>query len=55
VLRLIVDALEYMKSMRKVAKEEVKQFISLVDKDGDGSISKEELFLIFQKVIKSEL
>jgi hypothetical protein len=40
VLNLISDALDYMKNFRKVSKEEVRQFVGSVDKDGDGNISK---------------
>ncbi len=40
VLNLITDALQYMKSIKKVTHEEVKQFIAIVDTDGDGNIAK---------------
>ena len=40
VLILISDALEYMKINRAVTQEEVKQFVGVVDKNGDGNITK---------------
>jgi Ca2+-binding EF-hand superfamily protein len=40
-----------MKANRKVSQAEVQQFVTAVDKSGDGKIQKPELFEIFKKVL----
>jgi Ca2+-binding EF-hand superfamily protein len=51
VFNLINDALAHMKANRKVTQAEVQQFVTAVDKSGDGKIQKPELFEIFKKVL----
>jgi len=51
VTNLINDALKHMKANRQVSKTEVEQFVTAVDKSGDGKIQKAELFEIFKKVL----
>ncbi len=51
VFNLINDALNHMKSNRKVTQGEVQQFVNAVDKSGDGKIQKTELYEIFRKVL----
>jgi Ca2+-binding EF-hand superfamily protein len=51
VFNLINDALTHMKSNRKVTQGEVQQFVTAVDKSGDGKIQKTELYEIFRKVL----
>jgi Ca2+-binding EF-hand superfamily protein len=51
VFNLINDALAHLKANRKVTQAEVQQFVTAVDKSGDGKIQKPELFEIFKKVL----
>jgi Ca2+-binding EF-hand superfamily protein len=51
VTNLINDALKHMKANRQVSNAEINQFVSAVDKSGDGKIQKPELFEIFKKVL----
>jgi Ca2+-binding EF-hand superfamily protein len=51
VSNLINDALKHMKANRQVSSAEINQFVSAVDKSGDGKIQKPELFEIFKKVL----
>lgn len=44
VKNLINDALKHMGQPRQVTDNEVKQFVSAVDKNSDGKIAKTELF-----------
>lgn len=53
VITLVNDAMKHMKQNKEVTEQDVKQFLTLVDKDGNGSISKDELFEIFKQVIQT--
>ncbi len=52
VFALINDAFKSLGRNRTVSKAEVDQFISSIDKNGDGRIAKPELFEILKKLIK---
>ena len=49
VCDFINDALNHMKSNRKVTQAQVNQLIPSVDKSGDGRLHKPEIFQIFKK------
>ena len=51
VYNLINDALNHMKANRQVNQAEVSQFVSAVDKSGDGKIQKTELYEIFKRLL----
>ena len=40
-----------MGTSRSVTEEDVKKFLGAVDQNSDGKINKQELFLIFKKII----
>ena len=48
---LINDAFKSLGRNRDVKSEEVTQFVKAIDKNGDGKISKNELFEILKKII----
>lgn len=43
-----------MNQGRQVSQQEVNQFIAAVDINGDGKVTKTELFEIFKRVISSK-
>jgi Ca2+-binding EF-hand superfamily protein len=48
---LINDAFKSLGRNREVKSDEVNQFVKAIDKNGDGKISKAELFEILKKLI----
>lgn len=48
---LISDALKHMGEATPVGTAEINKFIKAVDSNGDGKISKSELFDIFRQII----
>lgn len=48
---LINDAFKSLGRNRQVKSDEVNQFVKAIDKNGDGKISKSELFEILKKLI----
>jgi Ca2+-binding EF-hand superfamily protein len=48
---LINDAFKSLGRNREVKNDEVGQFVKAIDKNGDGKISKSELFEILKKLI----
>ena len=48
---LINDAFKSLGRTREVKNDEVGQFVKAIDKNGDGKISKSELFEILKKLI----
>ena len=50
---LINDAFKSLGRNREVTQQEVKQFITAIDKNGDGKIAKPELFEILKQLINS--
>ena len=53
IFQLINDAFKSLGRNREVSVQEVNQFISAIDKNGDGKIAKPELFEILKKLINS--
>lgn len=53
IFNLINDAFKSLGRNREVSQQEVKQFISAIDKNGDGKIAKPELFEILKQLINS--
>lgn len=53
VFNLINDAFKSLGRNRDVSQQEVNQFISTIDKDGDHKIAKPELFEILKNLINS--
>lgn len=51
VFSLISDAFKSLGRGKDVSPQEVNQFVSAIDKNGDGKISKPELFEILKKLI----
>jgi Ca2+-binding EF-hand superfamily protein len=51
IFSLINDAFKSLGRNRDVKNEEVTQFVKAIDKNGDGKISKPELFEILKKLI----
>lgn len=51
IFLLINDAFKSLGRNRDVKSEEVTQFVKAIDKNGDGKISKNELFEILKKLI----
>lgn len=51
IFLLINDAFKSLGRNRDVKSEEVSQFVKAIDKNGDGKISKAELFEILKKLI----
>lgn len=52
ITALITDV--YAKLGKKVTEEDTKKFISVVDNNGDGKISKAELLQIFKKILSKK-
>jgi Ca2+-binding EF-hand superfamily protein len=42
-----------MKNSRCVTDDDVKKFVGTVDKNNDGMINKQELFIIFKRILDS--
>lgn len=53
VRSIIVDAFSNLNNNKKVSDDDVKKFMQAVDKNGDGKITKPELFLIFKQIIEN--
>jgi Ca2+-binding EF-hand superfamily protein len=51
VRALIRDAFRSLGRQREVSQSDVAQFVSVIDKNGDGKISKAELFDILKNLI----
>lgn len=51
IFSLINDAFKSLGRNRDVKSDEVSQFVKAIDKNGDGKISKAELFEILKKLI----
>jgi Ca2+-binding EF-hand superfamily protein len=51
IFSLINDAFKSLGRNREVKSDEVGQFVKAIDKNGDGKISKTELFEILKKLI----
>lgn len=51
IFLLINDAFKSLGRNRDVKSDEVNQFVKAIDKNGDGKISKAELFEILKKLI----
>lgn len=51
IFSLINDAFKSLGRNREVKSDEVSQFVKAIDKNGDGKISKAELFEILKKLI----
>ena len=51
VFNLINDAFKSLNRDKQVKQEDVNQFISAIDKNGDGKIAKPELFDILKQLI----
>lgn len=51
VKTVINDAFRNSGCPRNITEDDIKKFVSSVDSDSDGSISKDELFLVFKKLI----
>lgn len=51
ISHLINDAFKSLGRNREVKGDEVSQFVKAIDKNGDGKISKSELFEILKKLI----
>jgi Ca2+-binding EF-hand superfamily protein len=52
ITALITDV--YAKLGKKVTEEDTKKFITVVDNNGDGKISKAELLQIFKKILSKK-
>lgn len=48
---MINDAFKSLGRNREVKNDEVNQFVKAIDKNGDGKVSKSELFEILKKLI----
>jgi Ca2+-binding EF-hand superfamily protein len=44
------DTFASMQNQRKVSKQELQKFFNLVDENGDGKLSKEELSTVFKRL-----
>ena len=53
IFNLINDAFKSLGRNREVTQQEVSQFISAIDKNGDGKIAKPELFEILKQLINT--
>lgn len=53
IFNLIRDAFKSLGRNREVSPQEVNQFITAIDKNSDGKISKTELFEILKKLIST--
>lgn len=51
VKTIVEEAFRQTGTKKTIAEEDVKKFVSLVDANSDGIISKDELFLVFKKAI----
>lgn len=51
VKTVINDAFRNSGCPRNITEDDIKKFVCSVDSNSDGSISKEELFLVFKKLI----
>jgi Ca2+-binding EF-hand superfamily protein len=51
VKTVVNDAFRNSGCPRNITEEDIKKFVSSVDANSDGSISQEELFLVFKKLI----
>jgi len=38
---------------REVSQQEIQKFVAAIDKNGDGKISKDELFVILKQIVSS--
>lgn len=52
VISLINDSLFCMQQKRKVSKAELEKFLTKSDKDNDGEIDRDELYLFFEKMLE---
>jgi len=52
VISLINDSLFYMQQKRKVSTAELENFLTKSDKDNDGEIDRDELYLFFEKMLE---
>lgn len=53
VYNLINDAFKSLNRGREVSQQEIQNFVVAIDKNGDGKISKGELFVILKQIVNS--
>lgn len=51
---VVCDAFRNVNNAREISDEDIKKFVGAVDTDSDGHISKQELLIIFKKIIDSQ-
>ena len=51
---MVSDAFRNVNNAREITDEDIKKFVGAVDTDADGHISKQELLIIFKKIIDSQ-
>ena len=54
VKEVVTDAFKNVNNAREITDEDIKKFVGAVDTDSDGHISKQELLMIFKKIIDSQ-
>ena len=54
VKEVVSDAFRNVNNAREITDEDIKKFVGAVDTDADGRISKQELLMIFKKIIDSQ-
>ena len=51
---LVTDAFSKLGTPRQVTEQDVQKFGHAVDKNSDGKISREELFIIFKQIVEKK-